>query len=604
MPHDRPQDAAHVMRRAAPDIERPEPAGISAPLFGSDVVADALRATGVPFIALTPGASFRGLHDSLVNYLGNRDPQMLVCLHEEHAVALAHGYAKIDGKPLAVALHSNVGLMHATMAIFNAWCDRAPMIIIGATGPFDAEKRRPWIDWIHTSQDQGALVRHYVKWDAQPASPLAAREALWRAAWLTAAEPRGPVYLNLDVEMQEAKLPELPPEMDAGRYMPAMVQEPGDGDLDRLVDLLSSAKKPLLLIGRGGRGEAAWEARVRLAEHLGARVVTDLKVGAVFPTDHPLHVGAPGVFLPPHAQAALRDADLVISLDWVDLDGALRTAWPDAEPRQSIVHVSVDHQLHNGWSMDHQGLPPVDLRISAEPDLLVSALVRRLDIRGPRPAASVEPIVSWSASATGEATIIDIALSLRDACAERPVSLLHLPISWDAGLWPFRHPLDYIGSEGGGGIGAGPGVTVGAALGLRGSDRLPVSLTGDGDFIMGVTALWTATHYRIPFLMVVVNNKSYFNDEVHQERIARSRQRPPENRWIGQRLDDPEISIVQLASAQGATTFGPVRDPKDLPSVFREAIAAVERGETVVVDVRVRAEYLATVASAMTEEKA
>ncbi|MGE0565914.1 MAG: thiamine pyrophosphate-binding protein, partial [Pseudolabrys sp.] len=186
------------------DIDRPTPAGVNAPGFGSDVVADALRALDIPYIALNPGASYRGLHDSLVNYLGNERPQMLLCLHEESAVAIAHGYAKVTGKPMLAAVHSNVGLMHATMAMFNAWCDRMPMVVLGATGPVDAVKRRPWIDWIHTARDQGALVRGYTKWDDQPASPQAAYEAILRANWIASTAPCGPTYVNLDACMQEA----------------------------------------------------------------------------------------------------------------------------------------------------------------------------------------------------------------------------------------------------------------------------------------------------------------------------------------------------------------------------------------------------------------
>ena len=189
-------------------FDRPVPAGVNAAGFGSDVVADALRATDIPYIALNPGASYRGFHDSLVNYLGNERPQMLLCLHEESAIAIAHGYAKVTGKAMAAAVHSNVGLMHGTMAIFNAWCDRMPMVILGATGPVDSVKRRPWIDWIHTARDQGALVRGYTKWDDQPASPLAAREAVLRANWIANTAPRGPTYVNLDAEMQESKLSE------------------------------------------------------------------------------------------------------------------------------------------------------------------------------------------------------------------------------------------------------------------------------------------------------------------------------------------------------------------------------------------------------------
>src|SRR5215468_6000559 len=189
-------------------IERPIPSGTNAAGFGSDVVAEALRDLDIPYIALNPGASYRGLHDSLVNHIGNASPQMLLCLHEEAAVAIAHGYAKVTGKAMAAAVHSNVGLFHATMAIFNAWCDRMPMVVLGATGPVDAAKRRPWIDWIHTARDQGALVRGYTKWDDQPASPAATREAVLRGTWIANTAPRGPVYINFDAELQEAKVAE------------------------------------------------------------------------------------------------------------------------------------------------------------------------------------------------------------------------------------------------------------------------------------------------------------------------------------------------------------------------------------------------------------
>jgi thiamine pyrophosphate-dependent acetolactate synthase large subunit-like protein len=198
--------------------ERPASSPKQNEIWGSDAIAAMLRALDIPYVALNPGASFRGLHDSLVNYLGNERPQLLLCLHEESAVAIAHGYAKASGRMMGVALHSNVGLMHATMAIFNAWCDRVPMLILGATGPWDAARRRPWIDWIHTSSDQGALVRDYTKWDNQPASVPAAYEALLRAAQIANTAPRGPTYVNLDAALQETKIGPLPALPDVSRY--------------------------------------------------------------------------------------------------------------------------------------------------------------------------------------------------------------------------------------------------------------------------------------------------------------------------------------------------------------------------------------------------
>src|SRR5476649_2624925 len=234
-------------------LDRPVPAGVNAPGFGSDVVADALRALDIPYISLNPGASYRGLHDSLVNYLGNERPQMLLCLHEEAAIAIAHGYAKVTGKAMAAAVHSNVGLMHGTMAVFNAWCDRMPMVILGATGPVDAVKRRPWIDWIHTSRDQGALVRGYTKWDDQPASPIAAREAVLRANWIANTAPRGPTYVNLDAEMQEAKLAEPVAPIDGKRFMPHVTNAAPTEAVKNAVDLLRNAKHLVMLAGRVSR---------------------------------------------------------------------------------------------------------------------------------------------------------------------------------------------------------------------------------------------------------------------------------------------------------------------------------------------------------------
>jgi acetolactate synthase-1/2/3 large subunit len=370
-----------------PDIaglDRPVAAGVNAAGFGSDVVADAMRALDIPYIALNPGASYRGLHDSLVNYLGNERPQMLLCLHEEAAIAIAHGYAKVTGKAMAAAVHSNVGLMHGTMAIFNAWCDRMPMVILGATGPVDASKRRPWIDWIHTARDQGALIRGYTKWDDQPASPLAAREAVLRAGWIANTAPCGPTYVNLDAEMQETKLAEPVPPIDAARYMPVVASGANAGAIKAAASLLRDAKRPVILSGRASRDLDAWNRRVTLAERLGARVVTDLKVAASFPTDHPLHAGSPGgTVLAPEAVEAIRNADVILSLDWLDLAGAIKNCGGTDQVTAKVVQVSVDHRLHNGWSMDYQGLPPVDVFIACEPDAAVPELLAAL---GPGPS--------------------------------------------------------------------------------------------------------------------------------------------------------------------------------------------------------------------------
>ncbi len=577
-------------------LERPVGIGTNAPLFGSDVVAESLRALDIPYIALNPGASYRGLHDSIVNYLGNKTPQMLLCLHEEAAVAIAHGYAKVTDKAMAAAVHSNVGLFHATMAVFDAWCDRAPVLLLGATGPVDAAKRRPWIDWIHTAADQGAIVRNYTKWDDQPASPAAAQESLMRAAWMANTLPQGPVYVNLDAEMQEMKLPEPLPPVDVKRFTAAVATGMSEDTLKKVVALLKSAKNPVIMMGRGSRDVGHWNARVALAEAINAKVTTKSGPAAVFPTHHPLHIGAPtGLGPSKEVVEALQQADVILCLEYLDVGGTFQAL--GGAPKGTVINVSMDYQVHNGWSMDYHKLPTVDLMVAADSDVAVAQIVAAL---GAKAKAAVTPRpTSVPQLAEDKLYVAHIAQSLRKAVGTRDTCLAYLPISWDGNWWPYNHPLDYTGSSGGGGVGAGPGITVGVALALKGTGRLPVALVGDGDFMMGCTAIWTAAHYRVPLLMICCNNRSFYNDEVHQERVARMRKRPVENKWIGQRINDPDIDIAAMAQAQGARGFGPVTKVSDLDKVIAEAVAAVDAGHVAVVDVRIEPGYLEEVSSAM-----
>jgi thiamine pyrophosphate-dependent acetolactate synthase large subunit-like protein len=597
-----PRETRHidVSRIETAAVERPIPSGTNTAGFGSDVVAETLRDLDIPYIALNPGASYRGLHDSLVNHIGNAAPQMLLCLHEEAAVAIAHGYAKVTGKAMAAAVHSNVGLFHATMAIFNAWCDRMPIIVLGATGPVDAAKRRPWIDWIHTAADQGAIVRQYTKWDDQPASPAAARESLLRAAWLSNASPQGPVYINLDADMQEAVLEKPLALIEARRYMPPVVNAAPAEQIRQAAEWLKGAKHPVILAGRVSRDVTAWKHRVGLAEAVGAYVCTTQKVGAAFPTDHPMHVDAPQPFTKDELSPHLKAADVILSLDWVDLAGTLKTFGGALAGK--VIQISLDHQLHNGWSMDYQGLPPVDLFISADPDVATAALAEAIGPAASKPKGASRPLHQPTG---GKPTlgIEDLAHALRGAVGQRDVCLTHLPLSWQGSFWHFRHPLDFIGSDGGGGVGGGPGISVGAALALKGSGRLAVGVCGDGDFLMSVTSLWTAVHYRIPLLVVVANNRSFYNDEVHQERMAILRNRPVDNKWIGQKMLDPEIDLAGMARAQGARGFGPITKHDELATALAQAVAAVENGEVAVVDVRIEPGYGARDAGAVTHRK-
>jgi thiamine pyrophosphate-dependent acetolactate synthase large subunit-like protein len=303
-----------------------------------------------------------------------------------------------------------------------------------------------------------------------------------------------------------------------------------------------------------------------------------------------LNVASPGTFLTPAGRAFLRSADVVVSLDWVDLGGTLRQAWGGEPVGSRVISCTVDDALHNGWSKDHFELAPVDLAIRAHPDLLIAALDERLAGREARagwepiePPADIDP----QPDHTGGIQMRELAAALRAALAGRASCLVRLPLGWDGCDLDVAHPLDYLGQDGGAGLASGPGMAVGAALALAGSDRLPVAVLGDGDFLMGATAFWTAAHYDLPLLVVVANNRSFFNDEVHQERVALVRERPVENRWVGQHIRDPDPDLAALARSLGLVGHGPVVDPGELSAVLAEAAAAAAAGAAVVVDVHV-----------------
>jgi thiamine pyrophosphate-dependent acetolactate synthase large subunit-like protein len=573
-------------------IDTEVPAGLDGEpkeIYGSDGVAEILRALDVPYITLNPGASFRGLHDSLVNYLGNTQPQMLLCLHEESAVAIAHGYAKASGRMMAVALHSNVGLLHASMAMYNAWCDRSPIMIFGASGPFDADKRRPWIDWIHTCTDQGALTRDFTKWDNQPASVPAAYEAVLRAAQIATTAPAGPVYINLDVTLQETRLDKLPPLPDVSRFKTPQRAAASPESLDAAAKLLDAAKRVVIFTGRSARTAESWDNRVALAEKLQAYVISDMKPGATFPTAHPLHLCAGGR-LTAEEQKAVREADVVLGLECVDLGGQLRMAFGKGPVSAKVINASCDVYNHRAFSTEYQMLPPVDVHLLCDADAAVAALLRAVKIQKPAaPKIASEP--AKRPAKGDELCIYDIAQAFNQAAEGMDVCLSKLPIGWNSKYRDFKHPLDFLGGDGGGGLGAGPGVLVGAALALKGTGRIVAGVHGDGDFLMGATALWTAVRYKLPCLSIISNNRGYYNDEAHQEVVAKTRSRPVENKGIGQRLTEPDIDLAMMARSQGAVGIGPVTTQKDLLPAIKQGLQAVRDGKVCVIDVRVAPGY-------------
>jgi thiamine pyrophosphate-dependent acetolactate synthase large subunit-like protein len=569
-------------------LDKPEGKPDDKVAWGSDIAAQMLRRCGIRYLSLNPGASYRGLHDSLVNHLGNQNPGILLCLHEDHSVAIAHGYAKATGEPMGCVLHSNVGLLHGMMGLFNAWCDRVPMMVLGATGPVDAEKRRPWIDWIHTSRDQGAFIRSIIKWDDQPTSPQALVESMTRANLATRSVPTAPVYICLDAGFQESRLDKEPEWPDLTRFKPPAPPRPAKEAVAEAVALLSRAERPLILFGRGSRQPQYWQPRIALAERLGACVLTDLKQGGMFPSDHPAHYVPPFNVLGKPARELLTQADVILALDWVDLGGALRQARNVGKVAAKVISASLDQSLHTGANMEYQALPTVDVAMASTGDAVVADLAEAL---GPGPAKA-----PWKAREPGKPrggdgsfiTMEQIASTLRAEFNDpEKVSFCTLGRGWPFDIWPIESGMTYLGKDGGGGLGSGPGLSVGAAVGLYEQGRHAVSMLGDGDFCMGATAIWTAARHRIPLLVLINNNRSYFNDELHQDTVARTRGRETKNRWIGLRLENPSPDIAKLAEAQGAVGIGPVTKAADVKPALEKGVAILKKGGVCVIDFHV-----------------
>ena len=445
------------------------------------------------------------------------------------------------------------------------------------------------------------MIRPFIKWDDQPHSPNAAIDSLLQATAATSAKPCAPAYVCLDLSLQEDEVdPSTLHFPETSRYLDTHPPGPSSEDVSHVLSLLKNSKRPLVLLGRMNTSTSCWQERIQLAERYDARVLTDLKQTASFPTDHRLHSAAPSVFIPPQACDLIRSADVVVSFDWVDLAGTIKASHDaGVEPTGKIVHISLDSALHNGWSKDHYGLPPADLMVRADPDKTISALLAADDQKAPTGSdwsssvVNVQPPMNGVPNGTGSESIFmtDLANALYTTLPPEELCLVRVPLGWKGVDLRATHPLAFMGMDGGAGIGSGPGQVVGTALALReaNSKLLPVAILGDGDFSMGSSALWTAARYRLPLLVLVANNGSYFNDEVHQERVAKRRGRPVENKWIGMRLADPAPDVHKIAQGLGCAivTDAQVDKASDLQHALQKAVKEAKSGKAVVLDVHV-----------------
>jgi acetolactate synthase I/II/III large subunit len=567
----------------------------------SDIIVDLIKRYDVPYITMNPGASFRGLHDSLVNY-GGGQPPMLLCQHEEIAVQIAHGYAKASGKPMMAILHDLVGLLHATMAIYYAYIDRVPIFIAGATGPMHEGKRRPHIDWTHSALVQGNAVRDYVKWDYQPTAIDGVPESFARAWSVMTTEPQGPVYMCYDAMLQEEPLTTdvpLPPKGAVATPAPMM---PDPAALAAIADRLVAAEHPLLIAEYVGRRAGGYESLVQLAETVGAPV-WDIDSALNFPNRHKLCLSMDKDYP--------KSADLLVALDvrdWEkslsDLDSTRRTVTPLLPESCERVEIGFGEIGISKWSFDYCRMQPCSIRALGDTSLALPELTRLCGERIAGDARLASRIAERRRAIEGrhDALWAKWQDDARKGWDSSPVSLQRFALEiWDViktedwvlsannlrnlvrRLWDFDKPYRHPGRE----LGTATqiGISLGVALAHKGSGRVVVDIQPDGDLMFDAGALWVAAKYQIPLLIVMFNNRAYYNDWEHQLRMARMRGTDEAKAHIGMDLFGPEPDFGALARSMGCHGEGPIENPDDIGPALRRALAQVKQGKPALVDV-------------------
>jgi len=597
---------------AAAETGTPQVAAEGSGVPASDFMVDVIKSLDIPYLPCNPAQSFRGLHESLIDYGGNKKPEFITCTHEEASVALAHGYFKIAGKPLMVLCHGTVGLQHATMAIYNAWCDRVPIIIMGGTD-LDASKRPPGVPTFHSAQDIAALTRDFTKWDDQPVSLPHFAQSFVRAYKLAMTPPHEPVMIALDCGLQETSIPDRS-KLTIPRYVPTA---PPQGDMNAVREaarLLANAERPVIVADKCARTANGVKLLVELAEALQAPVV-DQKGRMNFPNTHYLSQTARG-------RALIADADVIVGLElsdyWGTVNGYIDNGDNDgAGVQQSHIKpnaklISISSVLLNTKSnyQDFQRLQVIDVEMAGDAEATLPALVEAvkqavpasrkaaIDARGQalkkawadahartRQAAAY----AWDASPISTARMaMEVYAQIKDldwssVGGDRQLS------SWPSRLWPMDKHYHHIGGPGGYGIGYGAPAAVGAALANRDAGRFSVNFQPDGDLMFSPGVLWTAVRHKIPMLSVMHNNRGYHQEVMHVQRMANRRNRVAslgnDIGPIGTRIDNPPIDYAKLAGSFGMWSAGPITDPKELAPALKKAVEVVKSGEPAMVDV-------------------
>jgi acetolactate synthase-1/2/3 large subunit len=572
---------------------------------GSDFMADVIKALGFEYVAANPGSSFRALHESLINYGANTMPELLTCCHEESSVAMAHGYAKIAGKPMMVMAHGTVGLQHASMAIYNAYADRVPVFIVFGN-ILDVAFRRSDVEWTHAVQDAAAMVRDCIKWDDCPASLTHFAESSMRAYKIAMTPPYGPVLIGADAVLQEEPVsPDDRRRLRVPKLTPATPPAADSGAVAELAKLLVAAENPLIVTGRAARTPNGLTWLVELAELLQAPVTDGRFVMRMnFPSRHPLRGGN------------VAEADLVLGLESPDLFQILNAQTPvnrlGMESRRltkdgaKLVTISSHELLTNSNYQEFGRYNEADLAVPADAEASLPAIIeackrlitpdrrRAFDERGKRLAAAARErrdqdlelaAAGWDASPISTARLsaeIWHQIKSEDWSLVSDVTFFS---NWPLRTWDLTKHYQFIGWSGAYGIGYGAPAAVGAALANRKHGRLSVNIQCDGDLNYAPAVLWTAAHHRIPLLTIMHNNRAYHQERMYVADMAARANRDVSRSDIGNALDSPFIDYVALSKAYGVYGQGPIDNPNDLGAAIKRAIDVVKRGEPALVDV-------------------
>ena len=571
---------------------------------GSDFMVDVIRSMGFEYICANPGSSFRALHESVINYGGNSGPELITCCHEESSVAMGHGYAKIEGKPLCVFAHGTVGLQHAAMAIYNAYCDRVPVyIVVGNT--LDATKRAPGAEWFHSVQDAGAIVRDFLKWDDVPTSLQHFAESAVRAYKIAMTPPMDPVLLVADTELQENPVPD-----GAKPRIPKLaLTTPPQGDsgaVKEVARLLVEAENPVLVVDRTARTPAGLDRLIELAELIQAPVL-DQAGRMNFPTRHPLSQSV-------QSRSLIADADVVLGLEVSDFWGVLnsfrdqvqRTSHQTVKAGAKVITITTGDLYTKSNYQDFQRYAEADIAIAADAEATLPSLIeaikqsvtadrkRAFRDRGDKFAtarqkqmeqARTDATYAWDASPISTSRVsAEIWAQIQNEDWSLVSRDRHFG-GWPRRLWAFEKHYHYNGGQGGGGVGYNAPAAVGAALANRKHGRLTVNIQDDGDLMYAPGVLWTAAHHRIPILNVMHNNRAYHEEVMQVQRMANRHNRGIDRARIGTSIDDPHIDFSKLAQSLGLYAEGPITNPNDLGPALKRAIAVVKRGEPALLDV-------------------